>query len=62
MFTIVIRKAEDGFIGRIKEVPLLGQLQSANWELLAKWFKEEIQFLVKDRPDLQSALIRVNFE
>jgi hypothetical protein len=62
VFTIVIWKEEGGFLGRVKEVPLLGQRKSSNWELLVKLFKEEIHFLVKDRPDLLRALIRVRFE
>lgn len=62
MFTIVIRKQENGFIGIVKEVPLFGQLQAENAEILAKRLKKEIRFLVKDRPDLQSVFVEVDFE
>ena len=59
MFTIVIKRHECGYVGIVKEVPLFGQLQSENSELLAKRFKREIQFLVKDIPDLENADVRV---
>ena len=62
MFTILIRKEGNGFIGTVKEVPLLGQLESENADLLVTRFKNEISFLVKGRPDLENAEVRVNFK
>jgi len=61
-FTILIRKVEgDRFVGTVKEVPLLGQLQGRDSELLADQFRKEIQFLLTGRPDLERAGIEVIF-
>jgi hypothetical protein len=63
MFTIAVKKIKgDGFIATVKEIPLLGQLQADDPQLLANQVKKEIRFLVKGRPDLERAKIEVVYD
>lgn len=60
MFTILIKKhGANQFIGSVKEIPLLGKLEGSDSAVLISRFKEELQFLIKDCPELQSTKINV---
>lgn len=60
MFTIHISAADDkNFVGLVKEIPMMGQLKATTPAELIQRYKQEINFLIKDRPDLQPAIIQI---
>ena len=60
MFTIQVSQIKpDLFLGKVKEIVFMDSIEGSDVEEVYEQLKAEIQFLCKDRPDLENVAINL---